>query len=247
MPFTPAHVMAVLPGVRWHDRLRLDTTCLVIGSMAPDFEYFVRGEQVSRISHTLLGLVVFDIPATLILAALWHALVKAHVRAVLPAGNVGAMLQRPWRPRWTAWTVASVVLSAVTGTFTHLAWDGVTHASGAGPRLFPQLTTVYEVPVVGAMALHRILQHTSTVVGLAVVTFSLLRAVRRAPPSAVIDDRPRTRARLVLVACVTVGLGAMAVRLHRMHIADPGSLISGAIAGVLAGLLVASVITFRRA
>ena len=67
MPFTVAHVAAVLPAVRW--ARRLEPSCLVIGSMSPDFEYFVRGEQVSTISHTFVGLFAWCLPATLVLTA----------------------------------------------------------------------------------------------------------------------------------------------------------------------------------
>jgi len=250
MPFTVAHAMAVLPGVRWHERLRLDPTCLVIGSMAPDFEYFARGELVSTISHTLVGIVAWNLPATLILAALWHVLVKRPVLIVAPTGiarRVAPMIDRPWRERWTGGAYASVVISAVLGAFTHLAWDGLTHASGLAPRSIPALTTVYDVPVVGPMALHRIIQHASTVIGLAVIAIYVAAALRRQPSRAWQPHPRRRRMRLVFAACLALGVALMAYRLHRMHLVDPGSVISGTISGLLAGTLVASAVTWRQA
>ena len=52
--------------------------------MAPDFEYFVRVKQASAISHTWLGLVVWHLPATLILAAAFHLVIKWPLVLVTP-------------------------------------------------------------------------------------------------------------------------------------------------------------------
>ena len=229
MPFTLAHTVAVLPLVRIS---RLDPTCLVIGSMAPDFEYFARGEQVSRISHTLLGVAVWCIPVTLLLGALWHFLVKDPVKVALPPA-----LARRLAPLFAPWTAGwpSAVVSAALGAFTHLAWDGVTHEGGLEDWI-PALGNVYDVPGLGPMALHRIIQHASTLAGLVILAAYIVRLpAREAAPAP-----GRTRVRLVLVACIVVGVAAMAVRLHAMHLRDPGSVIVGVISGVLAGTIVAA-------
>ena len=248
MPFTVAHVMAVLPAVRWHERLRLDPTCLVIGSMAPDFEYFARGELVSTISHTVVGLAVWNIPATLILGALWHFVVKWPVLAALPtaiARRVAPVVGRPWCERWSAGSIIGLVVSAALGAITHLVWDGFTHASGAITRRFPDLTTPYDVPVLGEMPLHRVIQHVSTAIGLVAVAIFVALALRRHPPRAWPPAPGRARVRLVFAACLGLGLALLAYRMRRMHIADPGSLIAGSISGVLAGLIAASALTRR--
>ena len=256
MPFTPAHVMAVLPLVRWHRRLRLDPTCLVIGSMSPDFEYFVRGEQVGRISHEFVGIAVWCVPMTLILAALWHHVVKWPVLLAAPsrfARRITSSFAAPWVERWTIAVVVTCVISAAIGALTHILWDGLTHAKGVIVERVPSLTTLYDVPILGEKALHRLLQHTSTVVGLVAVAVYLGFAIRRRPPTpeiAVGDpelSRIRTRTRVVFAACIAAGLGLMAYRMYRMNIADPGSLIVGTISGILGGTLVASMIVRRDA
>lgn len=241
MPFTVAHVMAVLPPVRWHARLRLDPTCLVIGSMAPDFEYFARGEQVSRFSHSMVGIVTWNIPVTLLLAVLWHFLVKDPVMTALPA-RVAPVFGRPWRERWNAVAVLGLVVSAALGALTHLVWDGVTHESGMFVRRIPELTQVYVVPVIGEMPLHRIIQHTSTLIGLAVLTVYVAAEIWRHPAQAA-PSASRTRVRLVFAGCLGVAVALMAYRLRRMHLSDPGSVIAGCISGILIGTIVASAIT----
>lgn len=248
MPFTVAHVMAVLPGVHWHARLRLDPTCLVIGSMAPDFEYFARGELVSRFSHTLAGLVTWNLPATLVLAVLWHAVVKQPVLAALPVAmtrRLAPVVDVPWRARWDGVAVASLVVSAVLGAATHLAWDALTHANGLARHL-PALRVAYDVPGAGTMVLHRILQHASTLVGLAALGAYVAFALRRHPPAAALPARPRAHVRAVFAACIALALALIAYRMHLKSLRDPGSLIAGTISGLLAGTLVASALLRRR-
>src|ERR1700689_299366 len=133
MPFTFSHPMAVLPvlRVRW-----LDATCLVIGAMAPDFDYFIHGEQSGNFGHTLLGVAVFGVPITLIAAALFHGLVRDALLLVAPVtiARRGAIVARsPAAP------MIALVTSAVIGNLTHLAWDGFTHDRGWGVRWFPRL------------------------------------------------------------------------------------------------------------
>lgn len=242
MPFTASHVMAVLPGVRWHRRLHLDPTCLVIGSMAPDFEYFARGELVGRFGHTFVGIAGWGIPVTLLLAALYHYLVKWPALLAAPAA-ASRVFAHPWQARWNLAAIGSVVLSAALGDLTHLLWDGLTHANGIFVRYFPALETRCSVPVLGEMVLHRILQHASTVVGLVAVTWFVVRRIRRAPASPAVPIG-RARARLTFAICIAAGTSLTLYRLWRMHVGDPGSLIAGTISGVLAGTIVASAILY---
>ena len=72
MPFTPAHVAAVLPVVG-RERPRWVVPCaLVIGSMVPDVLYFVPIGDYRAVSHSLRGLVTLDLLLGLVLAGLWR-------------------------------------------------------------------------------------------------------------------------------------------------------------------------------
>jgi len=247
MPFTAAHPLAVLPLVRWRGRLGLDPTCLVIGSMAPDFEYFVRAEQLSTISHTFRGLWLWDLPATLIVGALVHLVVKWPMLLVAPAAvarRAARVIGAPWRARWNIAAILSCLVSTVLGSATHLVWDSVTHAKGWGPRHVHALTTPVRIPLAGTMVVHRVLQHASTVVGLVVLTVVLVRAFRRCPGAAV-PALPRTAARACVAACMIAATALTTARLAAMHLTDIGDLIVGVLAGVLAGTLLASAFLFR--
>lgn len=244
MPFTVAHALAVLPGVHARRALHLDPTCLVIGSMAPDVEYFVHGQQVGRFAHSLLGVAVWGIPVTLVLALVFHQIVKWPVLLASPA-SVTPVFAPPWRARWTAGAVVSVVCSAALGALTHVLWDAATHSDGLIVRQLPALATPYQVPGLGTMVLHRILLHASTLVGLAGVAAYLAWRLRRAPRRRVTASRGLPR--IAFAGCVAAGVVAGLYRLERLHVDDLGSRIAAAISGALAGTVVASAIVRRAA
>ena len=201
VPFTPSHAVAVLPVVR--SRL-LDPTCLVIGSMAPDFEYFVRGRLGGVVGHSLIGLVVWCLPMTLIVAALYHAVVKWPLLLIAPAwirARTVATVGAPWRARstigprgrasappdgravrWSVAAVASCAVSAMFGGLTHLVWDSFTHTTGWGVRHVAVLRTEVPFPILGTDTLARALQHTSSIAGLVILGVLGVLALRRQPP-----------------------------------------------------------------
>ncbi len=239
MPFTASHPMAVLPVV---GRFRLDTTCLVIGSMAPDFEYFARGEQTGAFAHTLLGIVVWGLPVTIACAVVFHGVIKWPLVAMSPrwfANRVAGFAARPWPVRPLAWTI-----SALIGNATHVGWDTFTHAGGWARWHFLWLNHVVSLPVLGAIPIFRVLQHVSTVIGLAAVSAYLVIALRRARPSAV--EPASLAARVAFTACVAAAIAALEYRaLAILHSRDPGTLIVAGISGLLAGTLIASVLHHR--
>ena len=230
---TAAQPLAVLPLRRW----RLDTTCLVIGSMSPDFEYFLRLELLSTVSHTLLGLLYFCVPVTLAAALLFHRVLKWPALRVAPwRGRFAVFAERPWpvQPLWI------LVLSALLGAATHFVWDGITHAEGYGPRYFAFLRTPVPVPLVGSMVLHRIIQHTSTLVGLTILSIVVGRALARVTPLPV--PAPTSRRRLAWIAAIAVVTALSLVRVFVLHLSDPGSFVVAIIDGGLGGALIASLV-----
>ena len=80
MPFTPAHIAAVLP----FRRTRMLWSALVVGAVAPDLEYFLRMSPQGRYGHTLAGLFVFTLPLGLLTLWLFHAFVKAPFVDLMP-------------------------------------------------------------------------------------------------------------------------------------------------------------------
>jgi hypothetical protein len=234
MGMTAAHPLAVLPLRRW----RLDTTCLVIGSMAPDFEYFLRIKQVSTISHTLVGLFYFCVPITLIAAWLFHRVLKEPALQVAPLrGRLAVFAERPWPTQ----PLPYLVLSALLGALTHLVWDGVTHRGGIGPRHVAALRTTVHLPIAGDMLVHRVIQHTSSVIGLAVLAIVIGRALRRVTPR--ILPTPAARTYAIWLISIAIATVLSMLRIRGLSLVDPGSVIVAIIAGFLGGALVASLVT----
>ncbi|MBV8760417.1 MAG: DUF4184 family protein [Deltaproteobacteria bacterium] len=234
MPMTAAHPLAVLP-LR---RTSLDWTCLVIGSMSPDFEYFLRVKLASSISHTWLGLLVFCLPVTLASAWLFHRLIKRPFVHVVPAGigaRLAASADRPWQLTW------GCVAAALVGAVTHDLWDGLTHYEMWGPQHIAWLREIVHVPGLGAMVRCRVLQHGSTVIGLLALAIFTWRALARMQP------QPRAPAtlgmRIVWIACIAVVGVACYARIHWSHETDPGSIVVAVIDAGLFGSLLASLIT----
>ena len=173
MPFTPAHSAIVLPFIK---KRYFSATGLIIGSFAPDFEYFIKMNEQSEHSHTLAGILYFDIPITLIVAYLFHHVVKHNLIANLP-GVLQARFQDTlnvdfvnyFRKRY--WTFT---LSAGVGAFSHIFWDAFTHYEG----FFAQNLWFYHgsyLPFDGVnYPLWYALQHISTYTGLFILTLYLI-------------------------------------------------------------------------
>jgi hypothetical protein len=248
MPFTAAHPAAVLPFVAARRQLHLDTTCLVIGSMAPDFEYFVRGRLRSTISHTLAGLFAWDLPTTLLLCFAFHAVVKWPLLLTLPdrvARLVAPAWARPPVSRWTPAAIVSLIASSLIGAASHLVWDSFTHRAGYAVHRVAVLGAIVELPVFGRLPVYRLLQHVSTFFGLLLIAIYLARSI----PSAALPLPPRDRAapRLILATSILVGSAAMEARLRVLGVSSVGDAIVAAISGAFIGTFLGALILRRPA
>ena len=83
MPFTFSHPAIVLP-LTYFPKKWFSLTGLVIGSLTPDFEYFLRMRIKSNYSHTIDGLFWFDLPLGLLLAFIFHDIVRNSLFDNLP-------------------------------------------------------------------------------------------------------------------------------------------------------------------
>src|SRR5258708_32400130 len=84
MAFTTSHPAAVL-AFNYLPKRWVSLTGLVIGSMIPDFEYFIRMTMQTKYSHTFLGLFWFDLPLSLFFMLIYNAMVKDKLIDHLPA------------------------------------------------------------------------------------------------------------------------------------------------------------------
>ena len=133
MPFTISHAAAAAvfqPLLRrGHDHM----PALVIGTIVPDFEYFLRLQPLSLWSHSLTGLVVFCLPVGLVSLALWELLIEDVVRELLELPRVSTRNARSLRH------VIAAAAWIVLGAASHILWDSFTHNDRWGTRLVPAL------------------------------------------------------------------------------------------------------------
>ena len=165
MPFTFAHPAIILP-LTLLPKKWFSITGLVIGSLTPDFEYFLRMEVRSRYSHTIGGLFWFDLPMGIILAFIFHNIVRNVLFDNLPdflRSRVNRFQKFDWNFFFKRnWPIAFI--SILVGAASHLLWDACTHEGGYFVERIPFLKETAmlfnrQVPVL------KIAQHLSTLLG----------------------------------------------------------------------------------
>ena len=177
MPFTFAHPAAVLP-LTYLPRRWYSLTGLVVGSVTPDFEYFMRMTVKSEYSHTPEGLFYFDLPVGLALAFLFHLTARDALIDNLPlflkkylTGYKKINWLETFRRQWFV-----IIISILVGAFSHLLWDAFTHLYKPFDDVMPFL--IKPVNLFGdVVPVYNILQHSSTVIGL----LFILYAIRKLP------------------------------------------------------------------
>src|ERR1700688_3085548 len=188
MPFTLSHIAAVLPGYRPLTRAHVFTAA-VIGSMVPDFGWFVPG-AISRLqTHSITALVTFSLPVGLTAYWMTLLLIRPAMLEVVPDGAYERLRAAsvPSITRLASWLYAAAAL--LLGAATHLIWDAFTHENARGVRMFPLLTDYGPEMAGHPLHLYRWLQYGSSLVGLAVVAGALALWLRHAPAPATSPPR----------------------------------------------------------
>jgi hypothetical protein len=190
MPFTVSHVAAVLPVHGALSRARLFTAA-VIGSMVPDFGLLWPDTPSRLQTHSVPALFTFCLPVGLL--AYWVAtyLLKPAIVGILPDGaylRIQRARASAGPPQRWGWLLAAVAI--VLGAATHIIWDGFTHESARGVRMFPVLDE-YGPEIDGhSVQLYWLLQYGSSLLGLIVVIGALVLWLRHAPAPAAPLPRP---------------------------------------------------------
>jgi protein-S-isoprenylcysteine O-methyltransferase Ste14 len=218
MPFTFAHPAAVVPLLRPLGRHAV-LSALVIGSIAPDFSYFLPVPMSRSRSHDVWGLFWFCMPLGAAAYALFHGFLAAPWIDLLPAGlraRCRVIAASRAKPALTA-----IVISLFVGAATHVAWDAFTHAGAPIVRVSRPLRfhlfTYSGYPV----SVYTILQHASTAAGIVLLWVWIRRWHRRsdarAPePGFAIGGAARAGA-IVAVLAMALALWLASDRVKPMH------------------------------
>lgn len=241
MPFTPAHASLVLPLLRIRPQF-VSATALVIGSMAPDFEYFIKMSVNGQYSHTLLAILYFNIPITILLAFLFHRVIKRNLITNLPVFlqyRFQELLVFDFKQYFKShyWVV---IVSAAIGSFTHIVWDAFTHNDG----FFAQRISVYKqvsVPFDGVRyPLFYALQNISTFIGLTVLIAYILFMKPRKP-----IEVSRPLISYWLLFFLVTGIIIFLRFAYDMNSYNPGNLVVSSVSAGLIASLVCGMVKFK--
>lgn len=200
MPFTAAHPALMLPLLRWRTAL---PSALVVGSITPDFEYFLRMQVKGMHGHTLAGLLYFNLPMGMLLLLAFHQVAKRPLIDHLPGWVQGRLLPLrhfdflPYlRQRYLA-----VLRCLLLGSVSHLLWDSFTHNNGYFVNEFRAYYSAVSVPLGNVnYPLFYALQYISSVVGMAILVCYFFRQPMHGHPT----PRPMTYWLVVSLITLTI-------------------------------------------
>jgi hypothetical protein len=177
MPWTFAHPAAVLP-LRRLFRSRPLFCALVVGSMSPDFGFFLGSYVMSRKAHTLWGLLTICLPSGLAILAIIQVL-HGPIIDLLPFPHRQRLHSlAPLRSLLSPWTLFWASIALLVGGLTHVIWDSFTHDSGYFVLQWPILRDTVFFLGTKAFQLDEVLQDVSSVLGAAIVILAYRKWVR---------------------------------------------------------------------
>ena len=249
MPITFAHPAIVLPMLKKRYKL-FSATGLIIGSMIPDFESFIRLNEHKHYSHTWLGMFWFDLPLAIITAFLFHNIVRDPLIDNLPTWLENKCASYKGF-RWNAYFgqhFVKIIFSMLLGIALHLVWDAFTHLNFAYPDAEDSMI------MVGPFRLFKVLQDADSILGMIIVAVYIYLL----PGSSTLQEPPggnmmmrmehtpqkygkvKYWAILIMAAITTIIIAVCTITRHLNYVL----FIDINITGLLVGLIVAGVLTY---
>lgn len=235
MPLTFCHPAAVLP-FKTFPKKWFSMIGLIIGSMIPDFEYFLRMRINSGIGHSIYGIFFFDLPLSILVTFVFFNIVSQDFINNLPNYFKSRLLfitQVNWNNYFKKnWVI--VVYSIIIGTTTHILWDDFTHKGGYFVLRYECLSNQilifsHSIPV------YKILQHGSTLIAGLFILFSISRLNT-------IDDFKQGNISTYWLRATTIGLIIVFIRILLGGFGGVGTFIVSCIAAGLYALILTPVI-----
>jgi len=235
MPLTFAHPAVILP-LNYLPKRWLSLTGLIVGSVVPDFEYFIRMKVYSIYSHTWFGLIWFDLPLAFVLTFVYHNIVRDMLISNSPR-VLHSRLSIYKGFNWNNYAKKNslvVIISILIGAVSHLFWDSFTHENGYFVVTF---NMTRQVSVLGLyLPLYKVIQHLSTLTGgvaILIVIFTLKK----------ISGQPQNNILRYWVMVVAVVVSILALRIAvGLSITQYPNLIVTALSGFITGLILVPVI-----
>lgn len=181
MPITISHPAASIP----FKRFGLILSALIIGSIIPDFEFFLKLSDGKAIGHTFWGIFYFCIPIGLAVLVVFHKLVKFPLLSLFPQSHQEKIY--PHAKEFRFFPIRRfllIIVSLLVGIISHLFCDSFTHHDGLMVKLIPFLgKTVFSFSQFD-IRLYFILQYAGSIGGLILLALWYKNWISRAkvPP-----------------------------------------------------------------
>jgi hypothetical protein len=166
MPFTFSHPAIVLPLTKVRSAY-VSMSCMVVGSMTPDFQYFLQMKLKGRIMHTWHGAFLVGLPVAIFLVFIFHLIVKRPLINNLPAyfqSRLHDLYDVDFMKEFKGNFIPYLVCLQI-GVLSHVFWDGFTHANTYFVQHIEFLSWRVDYGVLPKAPLFRYVQHISTLVG----------------------------------------------------------------------------------
>lgn len=241
MPFVYfAHQAPVLPiARRWPQRV--DGLTLLVGTMSPDFAYALTGTPLQIGAHRLPWLIVFCVPATLVVSWLIARVLARVVAAHVP--DLGGFHLHDYRGLAAhRFLPLRSTLCAFLGAWTHSALDHLGHAWGWPAQHWDAYrAVVFEGNFLGRpWNFYRVVQYAGHLVLTPLAIWMLFRYGKRrwfgAAAVLVPEFRTSARSHVVLWGATVIGI-ALAALCTEVGGRDSSTALMRVSAGVFAGLV----------
>lgn len=233
MPFTFSHPAIILP-LNYLSKKWFSMTGLIIGSLIPDFEYFIRMKIESNYSHTFWGIFYFDLPLGILLTFIFHNIVKTELFKNLPK-KLHQRCTTYEKMNWNKYFLENwkiVILSIIIGTISHIFWDSFTHENGFFVKYFSELSNTFEI--FGKQIIYlKIAQHSSTLIGAIVIAYTIYQL-----PKVENIKRKINMKYWLIISLITLSIFAL-----RINMGEKSNLIGNIIVSFIASLIIGIVIT----
>jgi hypothetical protein len=161
-------------------------SALVVGSLAPDFHYFLNLVPRAHFGHTVPGVFLYCLPVGLAVLWIFQKLLKLPLISLAPERHQQRLMRftKPfcWGP---SNRFLLILFSLLVGAVSHVAWDAFTHDRGFVVRNLPDMRTPPLEEFGSNRPLYNLLQLGSSVLGPSLLVFSYWRWFRREPPQPV--------------------------------------------------------------
>ncbi|MFZ4543874.1 MAG: DUF4184 family protein [Saprospiraceae bacterium] len=140
MPFTLSHPAIVVPLFKYNKYLT--PAGLVAGSMIPDAGFVLYLREMPHAEHRFHDLMLYYLPLSFVLYTLYKLLIRNMLLSNLPDCYACKfeLNNEPATKAHHLRSILSVLISVLIGMFSHVCWDGFTHADGFFVRHIPLLS-----------------------------------------------------------------------------------------------------------